>query len=198
MLKFHWIIIYQPSKWIPPHCNECIIFKKFNHWIWYGKLHIYFHITTVIFSSKSLILYRVNQDYMGQGLFVPLLHFIPWIIYNNQSFRVCTGIIPEFRFGMTMSHKLFQTASGEGSLLHSTFWLTRCLPAVILFQFPSQDLVNPWLMVFRHLPRVLHYSVVVNIMKVYSHDRDSNPDRSGENQTCQPLHHRPIPWMGTC
>ena len=35
--------------------------------------------------------------------------------------------------------------------------------------------VNPWLMVFRHLPRVPHYSVVVYIMKFYRHDRDSNP-----------------------
>ena len=50
--------------------------------------------------------------------------------------------------------------------------------------------VNPRLMVFRHLPRVPHYSVVVNIMKFYRHDRDSNTDRCCENQTCQPLHHR--------
>ena len=28
------------------------------------------------------------------------------------------------------------------------------------------------------------YSVVVNIMKFYRHDRDTNPDRFGENQTC--------------
>ena len=34
------------------------------------------------------------------------------------------------------------------------------------------------------LPRVPLYSVVVNIMKFYRHDRDSNPDRCGENQTC--------------
>ena len=53
--------------------------------------------------------------------------------------------------------------------------------------------VNPWFMVFRHLPRVPLYSVVVNIMKFYRHDRDSNPDRCSENQTCEPLHHRPIP-----
>ena len=39
-------------------------------------------------------------------------------IYNNQPFRVCTGIIPEFRCGVTTSHKLFQPASGEGSLFH--------------------------------------------------------------------------------
>ena len=52
--------------------------------------------------------------------------------------------------------------------------------------------VNLWLMVFRHLPRVPHYSVVVNIMKFYRHDQDSNPDRCGENQTCYPLHHSPI------
>ena len=37
--------------------------------------------------------------------------------------------------------------------------------------------VNPWFMVFRHLPRVPHYSVVENIMKFHRHDRDSNPDR---------------------
>ena len=42
--------------------------------------------------------------------------------------------------------------------------------------------VNPWLMVFRHLPSVPLYSVVVNIMQFYRHDRDSNPDRCGENQ----------------
>ena len=29
-----------------------------------------------------------------------------------------------------------------------------------------------------------HYSVVVTIMKLYCRDRDSNPDRCGENQTC--------------
>ena len=29
-------------------------------------------------------------------------------------------------------------------------------------------------------------------MKFYRHDRDSNPDRCGENQTCLPLHHRPM------
>ena len=39
-------------------------------------------------------------------------------------------------------------------------------------------------MVLRDLPRVPLYSVVVNIMKVYRHDRDSNADRCGENQTC--------------
>ena len=44
--------------------------------------------------------------------------------------------------------------------------------------------VNPWLIVFRHLPRVPLYSVVVNIMKFYRHDRDSNPGRCDENQTC--------------
>ena len=44
-------------------------------------------------------------------------------------------------------------------------------------------------MVFGHLPRVPHYSVVISIMKFYLHDRDSNHDRRGENQTCQ-LHHR--------
>ena len=49
--------------------------------------------------------------------------------------------------------------------------------------------VNLCLMVFRHLPRVPLYSVVVNIMKIYRHDRDLNPDRCGENQTCYPLHH---------
>ena len=31
-------------------------------------------------------------------------------------------------------------------------------------------------MVFRHLVRVPHYSVVVNIMKFYRHDRDSNTE----------------------
>ena len=44
-------------------------------------------------------------------------------------------------------------------------------------------------MVFRHLPRVPHYSVVINILNYYRHDRDSKPDRRGENQTCSPLHH---------
>ena len=34
---------------------------------------------------------------------------------------------------------------------------------------PHMAWVNPWLMVFRHLPRVPHYSVVVNIMKFYRH-----------------------------
>ena len=43
---------------------------------------------------------------------------------------------------------------------------------------------NPWLMVFRHLPRIPHYSVVVNIIKFYRHDQDWNHDRCGENQTC--------------
>ena len=34
-----------------------------------------------------------------------------------------------------------------------------------------------------HLARVTHYSIVVN-MKFYRHERNSNPDRCGENQTC--------------
>ena len=33
-------------------------------------------------------------------------------------------------------------------------------------------------------------------MKFYRHDRDSNPGRCGENQTCQPLHHRPMRRVG--
>ena len=45
---------------------------------------------------------------------------------------------------------------------------------------------------FRHLPRVPHYSV-----NFYRHDRDSNPDRCGENQTCLPLHHRPMTTNNT-
>ena len=36
--------------------------------------------------------------------------------------------------------------------------------------------MNPWLMVFRNLPRVPLYSVVINIMKFYRHKWDSNPD----------------------
>ena len=54
--------------------------------------------------------------------------------------------------------------------------------------------VNPWLMVFRHLPRVPLYSVVVNIMKFYRHERDSN--RSLRDQAAVKIkhanHHRPI------
>ena len=50
---------------------------------------------------------------------------------------------------------------------------------LFLTNFPHLAWVNPWLLVFRHLPRVPHYSVVINIMKFYRHDRDSNPDRCG-------------------
>ena len=50
-------------------------------------------------------------------------------------------------------------------------------------QIPSHGLGEPLAYGFRHLPRVPFYSVVVNIMKFYLHDRDSNPDRCGENQT---------------
>ena len=35
--------------------------------------------------------------------------------------------------------------------------------------------VNPWHMVFRHIPMVSHYSVVVSIMKIDRHGRDTNP-----------------------
>ena len=35
----------------------------------------------------------------------------------------------------------------------------------------------------RHLPRVPHYSVVVN-MKFYRHDRDLITDHCNENETC--------------
>ena len=51
-------------------------------------------------------------------------------------------------------------------------------------QFPSHGLGEPLAYGFSDLPRVPPYSVVVNIMKFYRHDRDSNPDRCGENQTC--------------
>ena len=63
--------------------------------------------------------------------------------------------------------------------------------------FPHMAWVNPWFMVFRHLPRVPLYSVVVNIMKFY-HDRDSNPDRCGENQTCYPLHQHQRLYIDVC
>ena len=43
--------------------------------------------------------------------------------------------------------------------------------------------VNPWLMVFRHLPRVPLYSVVVNIMKFYRHDRNSTDVNVSSSET---------------
>ena len=46
---------------------------------------------------------------------------------------------------------------------------------ILLPNFPHMAWVNPWLMVFRHLPRVPLYSVVVNIMKFYRHDREKYP-----------------------
>ena len=67
----------------------------------------------------------------------------------------------------------------------------------LLPNFPHLAWVNPWLMVFRHLPSAPLYSVVVNIMKFYHHDRDLNPDRCSENQTCYPLHHRPSVFQDT-
>ena len=51
-------------------------------------------------------------------------------------------------------------------------------------QFPSHGLGERVAYGFQTLARVPYYSLVVNIMKFYRHDRDSNPDRCGENQTC--------------
>ena len=59
-------------------------------------------------------------------------------------------------------------------------------------QFPSHGLGEPVSYGFQTLAKGAAHSVVLNIMKFYRHDRDSNPDRCGESQTCEPQHYRPI------
>ena len=75
--------------------------------------------------------------------------------------------------GRPLGHdNLWHRASTEG--LPKRLHLPNC---------PHIASVNPWHMLFRHLPKMTQYSVGVIIMKLHRLDQDSNPDRCDENQT---------------
>ena len=76
------------------------------------------------------------------------------------------------------------TARGNIPREYTHFPLLRWLSSSFhLPKFPHMASVNPWHMVFRHLPMVSHFSVVGVIMKIHRLHRDTNPDRCGESQT---------------